>query len=393
MADDAEPPAASVDTQPRLARPHRRAVIVVIVVTQLVLAAITAAGVYWGYDNLNGKIRAGVPIVHAVLEPAADDPGQNMPVNILIMGDDTRSGEGNDIDEETGAGGSDTTILLHFSADRERAYGVSLPRDAMVARPECQVGDETIPAEDPVIWNSAFAVGGPRCTVKMVESLTGVYVDHFVVLDFNGFKAMVDAVKGVEVCIPEDVDDDKHNIYFEAGTQELDGAEALNYVRERYQLSVTGDIGRMKRQQAFIASMTNKVLSAGTLSRPSRVYDFLSAVTESIRVDDDLDSLAKMADLVMDLIGPGLSDIKFLTVPIAEYEPDPNRLMWTDAANDLWRRIKNDKPLGPTFSKDSVKPGDPVGSASASPEQTESASPGSKAEEEAEERLANGLCA
>ena len=216
-------------------------------------------------------------------------------------------------------GGSDTTILLHFSADREQAYGVSLPRDAMVARPACQSGDETIPAEDPVQWNTAFALAGPRCTVKMVESLTGIYIDHFVVLDFNGFKAMVDAVNGVEVCIPEDVDDDKHNIHFEAGTQELDGDAALSYVRERYQLSLTGDIGRMKRQQAFIASMANKVMSAGTLSRPARVFNFLSAVTESIRVDEDLDSLAKMADLVMELRGPGLSDIKFLTVPIAEY--------------------------------------------------------------------------
>jgi LCP family protein required for cell wall assembly len=390
---DAKPPAAPANKQPRMVRKHRRAVIVTILCTQLVLAAITAAGVYWGYGNLNDNIKAGLPIEHVVPEPAAEESGVPMPVNILVMGEDTRSGEGNDIDGEAGEGGSDTTILLHFSADREQAYGVSLPRDAMVARPACKSGDETIPAEDPVMWNTAFAVAGPRCTVKMVESLTGIYIDHFVVLDFNGFKAMVDAVNGVEVCIPEDVDDDEHNIHFEAGTQELDGDAALSYVRERYQLSVTGDIGRMKRQQAFIASMANKVMSAGTLSRPARVFNFLSAVTESIRVDEDLDSLAKMADLVMDLRGPGLSDIKFLTVPIAEYAPDPNRLVWTKAAKDLWRRIKQDKPLGPTFSKDSVKPNDPVGTASGSPGESESPSTSEKDEEEAQQRLANGLCA
>jgi LCP family protein required for cell wall assembly len=391
VADDAAP-AAPAD-KPKMGRTHRRAVIAVILATQLVLAAITAVGVVWGYGNLNNKIKEGLPIVHVVPEPAAEDPGEDMPVNILVMGEDTRAGEGNDIDGEAGAGGSDTTILLHFSADREQAYGVSLPRDAMVARPACQSGDQTIPAEDPVMWNTAFAVAGPRCTVKMVESLTGIYIDHFVVLDFNGFKAMVDAVNGVEVCIPEEVDDDEHNIHFAAGTQELDGDAALSYVRERYQLSVTGDIGRMKRQQAFIASMANKVMSAGTLSRPARVFNFLSAVTESIRVDEDLDSLAKMADLVMDLRGPGLSDIKFLTVPIAEYPEDINRLIWTDAAKDLWRRIRQDKPLGPTFSKDSVKPDDPVGTASGSPDQTGSPSTSEKDEEEAQERLANGLCA
>lgn len=377
-----------------MARAHRRTVLWVVVVTQLILAIGTGVVVYLGYNRLNGNIDAGPEIEHAAEQP---DPG---PVNILIMGEDTRAGEGNDIDGESGGGGSDTTILLHVSENREEAYAVSLPRDAMVARPKCESEGETYPAADPVMFNEAFALAGPRCTVKMVETLTNIYIDHFVVLDFNGFKAMVDAVNGVEVCIPEDVDDDKHNIHFEAGTQELDGDAALDYVRERYVLSVTGDIGRMKRQQAFIASMAEKVLSAGTLSRPDRVFSFLNAVTESIKVDASLDSVAKMAALAQDLRGPGLDDIKFLTVPIAEYEPDPNRLVWTDAAKDLWRRIRNDKPLDPTFNEDSLQAGDPVGTASGSPDDTDPPSTKSadpedeeEAEDEAQERLANGLCA
>ncbi|MDQ4054486.1 MAG: LCP family protein [Actinomycetota bacterium] len=389
MADDAKPPAGPADDQRLLEGGHRRTVAVVVVVTQLVVAAVTATVVYFGYDNLDGNIPEGLRIEHVVPEPESEDTGEAVPVNILVMGEDTRSGEGNAIDGETGGGGSDTTILLHVSADREDAYGVSLPRDAMVARPRCESDGETVPAADPVMFNEAFALAGPRCTVTMVESLTGIYIDHFVVLDFNGFKAMVDAVHGVQVCIPEDVDDDQHNIHFEAGTQELDGDAALDYVRERYVLSVTGDIGRMKRQQAFIASMANKVLSAGTLSRPMRVYNFLKAVTRSIKVDDNLDSLAKMADLVRNLQGPGLSDIKFLTVPIAEYEPDPNRLQWTDAAKDLWRRIRDDKPLGPTLSKDSLNVDDPVGT----PDKPPTGGSGDPDPDEAEERLANGLCA
>lgn len=391
MADDQEPPAQPVVTQPRLGRKHRRTVFTVIVAAQLGLAALTATGVYLGYDKLNGNIDNGAPITH--LAPSPESTGPAMPINILIMGEDTRSGEGNDIDGEAGGGGSDTTILLHVSADREDAYGVSLPRDAMVARPECDDDGEPVAGADPVMFNTAFALGGPQCTVAMVEALTKVYINHFVVLDFNGFKAMVDAVDGVEVCIPEDVDDDKHDIHFEAGTQELDGEAALDYVRERYVLSVTGDIGRMKRQQAFIASMADKVLSAGTLSRPDRVFSFLDAVTESIEVDADLDTIAKMAELAQDLRGPGLSDIKFLTVPIAEYEPDPNRLIWTDAAKDLWRRINQDKPLGPTLSEGSLKAGDRVSTASPSPDATESPSTSEKKAEEAQERLSNGLCA
>jgi LCP family protein required for cell wall assembly len=395
VADDVTPPAAPAD-EPRMGRADRRTVLWVVVVTQLILAVATGVVVYLGYDKIDGNIPEGEVIPHVAAPPEVEGP-----VNILVMGEDTRSGEGNDIDGESGGGGSDTTILLHVSADRQDMYGVSLPRDAMVARPRCETDGEAVPAEDPVMFNTAFALGGPRCTVKMVEKLTGVYIDHFVVLDFNGFKAMVDAVHGVEVCIPQDVDDDAHNIHFEAGTQELDGDAALNYVRERYVLSVTGDIGRMKRQQAFIASMARKVMSAGTLSRPARIFNFLSAVTESIKVDADLDSLAKMAALVLDLRGPGLSDIKFVTVPIAEYEPDPNRLVWTKAAKDLWRRIRTDKPLGPTFSDDSLQSDDPVGTASGSPEQSDAPSSDpeadpeaeQEAEDEAEERLANGLCA
>ena len=161
-------------------------------------------------------------------------------------------------------------------------YGVSLPRDAMVRRPDCTDADgETIPGAELDMFNAAFSLGGETCTVAMVHELTGVYIDHYVTIDFNGFKDMVDAVHGVTVCIPKDVDDEVTGISFEAGTQELDGQQALNYVRERHELSANSDIGRMKRQQAFIASMINKVISAGTLSRPKRVYDFMDAATGS----------------------------------------------------------------------------------------------------------------
>jgi LCP family protein required for cell wall assembly len=390
VADDATPPAGPADRQPRTLRGQRLTVVGVIAATELVLAAVTATAVVRGYDTLNGNIADGLRIEHVVTAPRRDGPDQ--PVNILVMGEDTRSGVGNKIDGATGGGGSDTTILLHVSADRDDAYAVSLPRDAMVARPRCEADGQVVPAEDPVMFNTAFALGGPRCTVTMVESLTGVFIDHFVALDFNGFKTMVDAVHGVEVCIPEDVDDDRHGIHLEAGTQELDGDAALDYVRERYLLSVTGDIGRMRRQQAFLASMADNVLSAGTLSRPDRVFSFLSAVTESIEVDAGLDSVAELADLAQDLRGPGLGDITFLTVPIAEYEPDPNRLEWTDEADDLWRRIRHDLPLGPVFSDDTLSIDDPIGTAGNSVGRG-SIGLDSDDSDEAEQRRAAGLCA
>ena len=244
------------------------------------------------------------------------------------MGSDTRDGEGNAIDDQPGGSErSDITILLHVSADREQAYGVSLPRDAMVDRPECEGTDgERLPPVDPVIFNDAFAVGGPLCTVRQVEHLTGIYVDHTVVVDFNGFMDMVDAVHGVEVCIPRDVVDPEHDIDLDAGRRLVTGDEALDYVRERSYLSVNGDIGRMKRQQAFIASMVDRVISADTLATPTRLYNFLDAATGSLTLDEDLASLGALADLAAQLRGTDPADIKFVTVPIEAYAEDANRL-------------------------------------------------------------------
>ncbi|MEJ7775498.1 MAG: LCP family protein [Nocardioidaceae bacterium] len=392
VADDETPPAESpAPPAPRMEQRHRRTVLRVIVASQLALALVTALVVLLAFNNLNGNITVDDFEQQLTDRPEKIDvAGPQEPLNILVMGSDSREGEGNNIDGLTGGGErSDTTILIHVSADREDAYGVSLPRDALVDRPDCMNADlETIPGEKLTMFNTAFSVGGPACTIQTVEQLTGIRIDHHITVDFNGFKDMVDAVRGVEVCIPRDVEDYEHDIFFEAGTQSLTGQQALNYVRERTVLSVTGDIGRMKRQQAFIASMINKVMSANTLTRPERVYEFLYAATSSIRLDKELGSLGKLADLAMQFQATGLADIKFVTVPFEPYAPDPNRLVWTAEAETLWERIRNDEPLGRMLSQDSLSAADPVGSPTGT-------RPGSKnsAEKDAAQRLANGLCA
>ena len=174
----------------------------VLLVVSLVLALVTGLGVAFLYRHLNGNLD-----VLDVTEQLTDRPdkkeveGPKEPLNVLVMGSDTREGEGNNIDNLTGGGErSDTTILFHVSADRERAYGVSIPRDSLVTRPDCKnaKGGETIPGGTDVMWNEAFSVGGPACTIQQFEQLTGVYVDHFVVVDFAGFEDMVDAIDGVE---------------------------------------------------------------------------------------------------------------------------------------------------------------------------------------------------
>ena len=394
-------------TDTRLEPSHRRRVLLVIVVTQLVVALVTGLVITLSYQKLDKNFEPGRDIDHHARKKhlIGGDP-----LNILVMGSDSRAGAGNDIDGQTDIGErSDTTILVHVSADRKTVYGVSLPRDAMVTRPDCTTEDgKKVPGAELQMFNAAYSLAGPACTAAQVESLTGIYIDHYVSLDFNGFKDMVDAVHGVTVCIPEDVDDSAHGITFEAGTQELDGQQALNYVRERYVLSANSDIGRMKRQQAFIASMINKVVSAGTLTRPSRVYNFLKAATGSITTDPGLASLSKLVNLAWQFRKTNLDNIEFITVPFEEYPPDPNRLIWSDSAKGLWKVILNDEPLPKRYKEQVISankpPGSPSGTASgtasgsasgsssapSSPSTGSTSSAGAGQEQTADE---NGLCA
>ncbi len=339
------------------------------------LMVVSGVGLY-AYKHLEGNIdiidQAGLGTRPDMTVPKA--------INVLVMGSDTREGaNGRGIGGET-PGLSDTTMLLHLSANRQFAYGVSLPRDAMVQRPSCKKKDGE--GTDPgglTQFNAAYAVGGPICTVKTVERLTGIRINHFVVIDFVGFKAMVNAIDGVKICVPEEVDDDIGKISLPAGTYTVTGQQALDYVRVRHDIGApTGDIGRMKRQQTFIAAMIKKVVSAGTLANPVRLYNFLNAATKSLATDAGFANLKKLASLGKSLQSVGLDNVQFITVPFRPYPPDPNRIEWTSEAERLWSLIKNDKNLGSRFNADSVSPGSggtPSGTASSTPTSTPSGTP------------------
>jgi len=298
-------------------------------------------------------------------------------LNVLVMGSDTREGaNGAGIGGET-PGLSDTTILLHLSANRQFAYGVSLPRDAMVNRPACvkKGGHGTDPG-GLTQFNAAYAIGGPTCTVKTVESLTGIRIDHFVVIDFVGFKNMVNAIGGVTICVPDAVDDTVGNISLPAGTYKVTGQQALDYVRVRHDIGApTGDIGRMKRQQSFIAAMIKKVVSAGTLTNPVRLFNFLNAATSSLATDAGFANLKQLAALGKSLKNIGLDNVQFVTVPWQPWTQDPNRVEWKPEAANLWSLIRHDRPLG-AYGDDAISPGSgqtpgatssPTGTATGSP--------------------------
>ncbi|WP_134767050.1 LCP family protein [Nocardioides sp. 1609] len=339
----------------------RYKVLTVITACVVTLGLVVGLGATYFYRHLGDNIDYQDYDAQLTARPAKKAvAGPQEPMNILVMGSDTRDGAGNNIDGLTGDGErSDTTIMFHLSADRTFAYGISIPRDSLVDRPDCTDADgNTIPGQDDAMWNEAFAVGGPACTMQQFEQLTGIRLDNYVKVDFNGFRDMVDAIDGVQVCIPEAIEDPDHGISIPAGTREVRGNEALNYVRARYTLGDGSDLGRVKRQQAFIAAMASKLLSAGTLTRVDRVVGFLDAATSSLQTDFESPiQMAKVGNSFKDI---GADKIKFVTVPW-QYSPvDPNRVAWLPEADALWKKVVNDQPVTNKLIPDVITAADDV---------------------------------
>jgi LCP family protein required for cell wall assembly len=343
----------------------RHTVARVITATLLVLGIGTATSVVLAYNNWNNNldVKDLSPQLGTDRPDKQEVEGPKEPLNILVMGSDSRDCDGCNIDGLTGDGErSDTTILLHLSADRKRAYGVSIPRDTLVDRPTCYDEDGgELPGAQDTIWNDAFSVGGPACTIRQVEQVTDIRIDNYVVIDFQGFKDMVNALDGVEVCIPEDIEDPEHGITLKAGTREIRDDEALSYVRVRHVGDGT-DPQRIRRQQAFMAAMINKAVSKGMLVRPDRLYRFLNAVTGSIQTD--YNNIAELADLAGSFNGIGLDNIKFVTTPWVYSTAQVGRVEWTDRVDDLWKLVREDKPLSQEFAEESISAADDPGGSS-----------------------------
>ncbi|MEU9843985.1 LCP family protein [Actinomadura sp. NPDC048032] len=314
----------------------------------LLLAA--GGGAAWLYHDLVG----GIEQKHVSDKLGANRPKKlNKSLNILLIGSDTREGENSEYAVPGMAGArSDTTILLHLSPNRDQAIGISFPRDSMVKMPACKKEKGgTVPAQFGML-NAAFAYAGPTCTWKTLESLTDIHIDHFVQVDFAGFKRMVDALGGVEICVDKPVRDPRAELYLKAGKQTVKGDDALGYVRARYSLGDGSDLERIERQQKFMAAVVDKATSGSVLKDPAKTYKFLKAATKSMTTDDDLD-LAGMRKLADGLKGMSAGQVRFVTVPVEGYAPDPNRVQWNEElAKPLFEAIRHDdelpaEPAGP----------------------------------------------
>ncbi|NUT22835.1 MAG: LCP family protein [Hamadaea sp.] len=221
-------------------------------------------------------------------------------MNILILGSDSRNP---DVDGSR----TDTIMLAHVTADHSSAQVVSIPRDTWLDIPRSANGHGGVKAK----INAAFAWGGIPLMVRTVEQYTKVRIDHVVVIDFAGFAQVVDALGGIEVNVEKDFTS-IHPPYrkFKAGMQHLDGTEALDYARQRKQFA-DGDFARIKHQQQVIKAILTKATSAGILTDPGKLNDFLKATASAISADKKFD----LFGTAMDLRGISSSKIRFITNP------------------------------------------------------------------------------
>ncbi|WP_455679008.1 LCP family protein [Streptomyces bobili] len=322
-------------------------------VTSVVILGVGGVGA-WVYNDLNNNIDSA-----AVDDKLGDDRPENLSPgskNIMVVGSDSRDGANAKYGKDLTTMQSDTLMVLHIPANRKWAAVVSFPRDSWVDIPSCEMGGGKTSDPHKAKINEAFAIGGSAgevagaaaCSIKTVEAHTGLRIDHFMSVDFSGFKGMVDALDGIEVCPKEPIKSDKARLEMDAGCQTVDGEKALGYVRVRYGVGDGSDIGRIGRQQEFMDALAAKAQSK--LTSPDALYGFLQSATKSLTTDPDLAGIKQIYGLANELKGIPSDRLAFLTVPNypreADIPADKANVVWQyPQAADLFTSLAKDKEM------------------------------------------------
>jgi len=362
---------------------HRRSMIVGRVVAALVaVLALVLTGGAWQWQSAKNEQLNKVSALDPDSRDIVDANAQFGDENFLIVGTDTRIGDNSDMGagttEDAAGARSDTVMLVNIPANRKRVVAVSFPRDLKIEPMKCEVWNPETRQYGPIYneesksWgpdeayteyklNSAFAVGGPKCLVKVIQKLSGLHINRFMAVDFSGFSKMVDALGGVEVCSPTPIEDyELGTVLANSGRQMLDGHTALNYVRARQVTTETnGDYGRIKRQQRFLSSLLRSLISKDTFFSLSKLNNVVNMFINDSYVDNL--TTKDLVDLGQSVQGVNAGRITFVTVPTVGYADDyGNEIPRTDDMRALFDAIINDDPLPKEHNADNTPvPGAP----------------------------------
>lgn len=321
----------------------------------LAFLTITACAVGYSYvQHLNDNITK--------VDIGEDNPAtSDDPVNILIVGTDSRQGQGNTgYGDKNSVGHADTNLLMHVSKDRSNATVISIPRDMITDVPDCEVtksdgSKKIISGEQNVRFNTSLGQEdrSPACTVNTAEKITGLHIDHFLMADFNAVKDLSTAVGGVNVCVEHAIHDSGSHLNLPAGHSVVKGEQALAFVRTRHSVGFGSDLSRIQLQQQFLSSLIRKLKSNDTLTDPGKLLDLAEVATKSLTVDTGIGSVNKLTALAKDLRRVDPENITFLTLPVLD---NPNQtgqysgsvVLNESKAEPLFKMVQADKSLTKT---------------------------------------------
>ncbi|WP_405990250.1 LCP family protein [Streptomyces sp. NBC_00986] len=349
----------AVDSPSRSQRPSRRGTPrrrrrtgrwILLSLAVLVLAG--AGTAYWLYSGIDGNIK-GVDIDRAI----GDDRPEKLPTsgqNILILGSDSRAGANAKLNTGKVSGArSDTALVMHIPEGRKKAVAISIPRDTLVTRPECtRSNGSSVASAKRVMFNSIYSQVGPACVVKTVEQMSGIRMDHYVEVDFAGFKDLVDAIGGVTVTVDEDIHDTSSGLDLTAGTHRLNGTQSLEFVRTRHGIGDGSDLGRIGLQQKFMLALLTEIQKQDLLGSPVKAYKIADQLTAALTTDSELASLTKLAEFGRSLNGVDPSTMETIMLPVAYDKVDPNRVIAAEPqATTLWKALRTDSTIPESAKK------------------------------------------
>lgn len=347
-----------------LPRHHRLLRILGLALLTVLLSGATASAlVYRDINNASNKISISNFLGDSRPQAAATKPGDSYagrPLNVLVIGSDFRKNPERDQNGQLITGmRSDTTMVAHISADRQDVTIVSIPRDLMVKRPSCELpgGKEIAASRGLDQFNSAFSLGGQTndvgaavaCSLRTVEELSGLYIDEFVVVDFDGFRGMIQALGGVPICLEAAVHDSFNTVNLQPGCQTLNADQALGYARARYGVGDGSDLSRIGRQQALIGAMIKEARSRNYFTDLPSLYSFLRAGLASLTTSPEFGSVSSMGGLALSLSDINPQRIRFYTLPNEYWSQNRARVVPTADADELWQALADDAQIPAKF--------------------------------------------
>ncbi|RKN09388.1 LCP family protein [Streptomyces radicis] len=336
-------------------RARRRRLLRFAVLGLVLLVVVTGVGATALYVKLERNISQ--IDIDGALGPDRPEDAPHDSLDILVLGSDSRAGANGAYGGEDAQEGAraDTAMIVHVNEGHDAATVVSIPRDTMVERPACERADGSkAPARERSMFNEAYTVGGPVCSVKTVEEMTGLRMDHFIEIDFHGFADMIDTLGGVEVTTTQAIDDKDSHLDLPAGTHTLDGEQSLALVRTRKAVGDGSDLSRIELQQQFVRALADQVSGMGLMTNPKRLWDLADVATSAVTTDSSLGSVRDLAGLGRGMRDIGPDDLQMVTLPVTRDAADPNRVAPVeDRSRQVWHALREDRPVPRSATVDS----------------------------------------